>query len=240
MQTSTNSYGFTFNGHHSSEFDLKVLSNKGMSLPAKTKVTTQLPYANGVIDLSNVYGANNYGERTITFPCTVPWGFNNAEDLYLLWTEIINWLDEPTGKVKLVDDVMPDFYYLGEVQAAPTIEEKSVYSTITIVFQCYPYRFRHADTTDEWDPFMFDLDVAQNTEFDVDHRLEIMLVNACQASVPLTIDASSEMVITTGDLVYDVAQGKTKESEIVLMPGENKLIIEGSGHIAFDWYEKVI
>ncbi|MFS1134951.1 hypothetical protein [Enterococcus hirae] len=45
-----------------------------------------------------------------------------------------------TTKTKLIDDVMPDYYYLAEVQEAPTFEEAVRFGTLTVKFQCYPFR----------------------------------------------------------------------------------------------------
>ena len=239
MQTSTK-YGFTFNGHHTSDFGLRVLSSKSMTLPAKNKVTVQLPYADGLLDLSDVYGTNNFGERTITFPCKIPVGYNDRDELYLAWTKIVNWLMSPAGKIKLEDDVMPDFYYLGEVQQAPQIQEFSVYSYITIVFQCYPYRFHHANTTDEWDPFRFDLDVAQYTKFDVKRSDDVLLINNGNVAVPLTLETNAPFKVAIGGEVFSVAKGITNSDEILIQPGENNITLIGTGHVSFDWYEEVI
>ena len=88
---STSDYGFEFNGHHSSEFDMRVLNSKAVTFPVKNKTTVTVPYRNGVIDLSNVYGDSTFGERTVTFPCTIPYGYLNREELYTRWTQIVNW-----------------------------------------------------------------------------------------------------------------------------------------------------
>lgn len=74
MSISSKTYGFTFNGRHSSEFDMRVLDTKQITLPQKRKSLIQLPYSSKQVDLSNVYGENVYDERTITFPCKIPLG----------------------------------------------------------------------------------------------------------------------------------------------------------------------
>ena len=239
MHSSTN-YGFTFNDHHSSDFGLRVLNSKSMTLPNKTKVTVQLPYSDGVVDLSNVYGNNNFGERTITFPCRLPVGYNNREQLYSILTKITNWLMSPAGKIRLGDDVMSDFYYLAEVEHGPQIQEFSVYTNITIVFQCYPYRFHRANNEDLWDPFRFDWDIAQNTKFDVKGTQNILLISGSNTTVPLNIDASAGFQLIINNQAFPIPKGITNNYDIVIKPGENNITIKGTGIISFDWVEEVI
>ncbi|WP_258080066.1 hypothetical protein [Enterococcus mundtii] len=61
-------YGITFNGKHSTDFGLDVLDEKEFELPEKEKILVDLPHSNLVYDFSEVYGDQNYLERTITFP----------------------------------------------------------------------------------------------------------------------------------------------------------------------------
>ena len=232
-------YGFTFNGHHSSEFGLKVLNTKSMVLPAKTKTTVQVPYQNGLLDLSDLYGSNTFGERTITFPCRLDIGYNDRDRLYNTWTRIVNWLMSPTGKRELDDDVQSDFFYKAEVQTAPTISEMSSFCYLTIEFQAYPYRFRER-ADDLWDPFNFDWDVAQRTTIDVNGVSYLNLINNGETAVTLMIDADSDVALNLNGEAYSVAKGSTNNDEIMLNPGENSLMITGNAHVTFDWFEEVI
>lgn len=238
MSTS-NQYGFTFNGHHSSEFGLKVLNTKSMVLPAKTKTTVQVPYQNGLLDLSDLYGSNTFGERTITFPCRLDIGHNDRDRLYNTWTKIINWLMSPTGKRELDDDVQSDFFYKAEVHTAPTISEMSSFCYLTIEFQAYPYRF-HERADDLWDPFSFDWDVVQHTTIDVNGSSYLKLINNGETIVTLLIEADSDVTLNLNGEVYSVAKGSTNNDEIMLNPGENTLTLTGNAHVTFDWFEEVI
>ena len=238
MSTSKN-YGFTFNGHHSSEFGLKVLNTKSMVLPAKTKTTVQVPYQNGLLDLSDLYGSNTFGERTITFPCRLDIGYNDWDRLYNTWTRIVNWLMSPTGKRELDDDVQSDFLYKAEVQTAPTISEISSFCYLTIEFQAYPYRF-HERADDLWDPFNFDWDVAQRTTIDVNGVSYLNLINNGETAVTLMIETDGELTLTLNGDTFSVAQGSTNNDEIMLNPGENSLMITGNARVTFDWFEEVI
>ncbi|MCP9357369.1 phage tail family protein [Liquorilactobacillus satsumensis] len=237
----TSDYGFTFNGHHSSEFGIKVLNTKSMTLPAKTKVTVQVPYASGLLDLSGAYGNNAFGERSIVFPCEIKVGYNNMNMLYAKIEQIVNWLTSPTGKTKLVDDALPGFYYMAEVQNAPTIQEKSVYSTISVEFTCYPYRFHEVSGNDIWDLFDFETDLAQELSYAVSGVKNLPLINSGTTNVSLTVTCDSKLSVKIGNNdPTTFSPEDSEQDEVELQPGINIIRVVGNGNIAFSWVEEAI
>lgn len=233
MTQESRPYGFEFNGRHSSEFELVILNDKSVTLPAKRKYQLQLPYRTGYIDLSNLYGLNTYDERTVTFPCRLPYGQNNLSLMNIKLTELM----KPTGKILLKDDAMPGYAFLAEVQTAPTIEEGWDFCKVTIVFQCYAYRLKHC-YDDVWDTFCFDLDAASNIEADVKGHESILLINTGQNCAKLTINCSSAMSASVNDHVFALKAGDNVNPYLELMPGENTVNLEGTGHVRFDWTEE--
>lgn len=237
MTQESRPYGFEFNGHHSSDFELVVLAEKTVTMPSKRKSQLQLPYRTGYIDLSNLYGLNTYDERTVTFPCRLPYGQENLSLMNIKLTELMNWLMKPTGKILLKDDAMPGYAFLAEVQTAPTIEEGWNFCKVTIVFQCYAYRLKHC-YDDVWDTFCFDLDAASNIEADVNGHESILLINTGQNCAKLTINCSSAMSASVNDHVFALKAGDNVNPYMELMPGENTVNLEGTGHVRFDWTEE--
>ena len=225
MSISSKTYGFTFNGRHSSEFDMRVLDTKQITLPQKRKSLIQLPYSSKQVDLSNVYGENVYDERTITFPCKIPFGREDPYELYNRVTEITRWLYQPIGKILLRDDAMPNYAFMGEVQTAPTLEENYNFSKLTITFQCDAYRLKKR-FDDVWDPFSFDLDAAQETSFDREAELTV----TCENPVDLILN----------DQRYHLRSGGNSNDELILPKGESLITIVGNGKVSFDWTEEVI
>lgn len=238
MQTSN--YGFTFNGHHSSEFGLKIMDSKQVGFPSKNKVTVQVPYASGLLDLSNVYDNVSYSERTVTFPCRLGIGTNQAGRMYAAISRIVNWLTNTAGKVKLTDDAMGRYYYMAEVQEAPVLTESSVFCTLNIVFTCYPYRFRDINHDDLWDPFDFENDIAQICHFDIENNLTVGLFNQSTAPVKLLIKCDSDFKIKLNGQGFNIKSGSTDDDSIVLNTGLNQIICIGTGHIEFNWTEEMI
>ena len=238
MTQESRPYGFEFNGRHSSEFELRVLDTKSVTLPAKRKSQLQLPYRTGYIDLSNLYGLNTYDERTVTFPCKLPYGRSDLSTLNLKLTELMNWLMKPTGKILLKDDAMPGYAFMAEVQTAPTIEEGWNFCKVTVVFQCYAYRLKRC-YDDVWDTFYFNLDAASNIEVDVKGHESVLLINTGHNRVRLTVTCSTAMSASVNDHVFALKAGDNVNPYLELMPGENTVNLEGTGHVKFNWTEEV-
>ena len=242
MSTSDKTYGFTFNGRHSSEFGIRILDTKQVTLPQKRKSLIQLPYSSKQVDLSNVYGENVYDERTITFPCKIAYGREDPYELYSKVTQITRWLYQPIGKSLLRDDAMPNYAFMGEVQVAPTLEENYNFSKLTITFQCDAYRLKKR-FDDVWDPFSFDLDAAQETEFDVKEFENLMLINTGDREAELSVECENPVDLILNDQRYHLQSGvnSTVINENLILPkGESLITIVGNGKVSFDWTEEVI
>lgn len=238
MTQESRPYGFEFAGHHSSDFELVVLAEKTVTMPSKRKSQLQLPYRTGYIDLSDLYGLNAYDERTVTFPCRLPYGQENLSLMNQKLTELMNWLMKPTGKTLLKDDAMPGYAFLAEVQTAPTIEEGWGFCKVTIVFQCYAYRLKRC-YDDVWDTFYFNLDAASNLEVTVNGYESILLINTGHNRVRLTVTCSTAMSASVNDHVFALKAGDNVNPYLELMPGENTVNLEGTGHVKFNWTEEV-
>ena len=237
MTQESRPYGFEFAGHHSSDFELVVLAEKTVTMPSKRKSQLQLPYRTGYIDLSDLYGLNTYDERTVTFPCRLPYGQENLSLMNQKLTELMNWLMKPTGKTLLKDDAMPGYAFMAEVQTAPTIEEGWNFCKVTVVFQCYAYRLKRC-YDDVWDMFYFNLDAASNLEVTVNGHESILLINTGHNRVRLTVICSTAMSASVNDHVFALKAGDNINPYLELMPGENTVNLEGAGHVKFNWTEE--
>jgi len=235
LTVNSNDYGIEFNGQRSTEFGLEVIYPKEIGLPAKTKILQTLPYSNTVLDLSELYGGQPYGERTIKLAFNVyQFGRVNKDRLYITFTKVVNWLMAPNHKVKLKDDVMSDYYYLGEVRSAPTFAEVLRYGTLTVEFTCSPFRIHElAEGADVWDEFNFELDVAQEVNYQVNGNRTITLINSGQPAT-CTVNVTSNLSLSN----FGVLSAGT--NAITLPAGETVLAITGNGQITFNWHKEVI
>lgn len=236
----------TFAGKNSwTDFGLYLIDKK-ITFPSKNKVTILPVYSNDLIDLSMLYDEQVYSDRTIqmTFLALQRDTVSKAAT-YLAWTKIINWLMPPAGRQVLVDDTMPDYYYLGEVIEAPTWDDFLFNGKFTVTWTCYPFRIhRLFEGNDVWDTFNFELDVSQTVQYDIVGSRKVTLLNTGSAPIQPSIIADSPMMVSMSRIGIQVSAGQT-DSDNLLQPltlqvGVNLLTITGQGHIEFRWHKEVI
>lgn len=246
MSHFSSQHSFTFAGKNSwTDFGLYLIDKK-LTMPSKNKVGIPPPYTSQLIDLSMFYNEQAYHDRTVqvTF-LALKRDSVSKDDAYLAWTKIINWLMPPIGRQPLIDDVMSEFYYLGEVVDAPTWEDYLFNGKFTVTWTCYPFRIhRLQEGNDIWDTFNFDLDVAQQVKYDIDGSRNIVLLNNGAAPIQPTVIADASMTISVNGVVIEVGMGTTEPDNLLqpltLQVGVNSITINGKGHIEFQWNKEVI
>ena len=96
---------------------------------------------------------------------------------------------------------------------------------------------------DVWDTFNFDLDVAQETEFDVKEFENLLLINTGEREAELSVTCENPVDLILNDQRYHLQTGSnsTVTNENLILPkGENLVTIIGNGKVSFDWTEEVI
>lgn len=234
-------YGIIFDGQRSNDFGLDV-AEKTIGMPAKKKIIQELPYSNNVLDLSELFGNQQYEER----PYEVTFIVHDSRDyskehLYLMWTKAVNWLMQPARKVKLVDDIMSNYYYLGEAQKATSWEEFRSYGNLTVEFTCYPFRISElAEGNDIWDIFNFELDIAQNTDYEIKGSRTITLLNIGNNLVAPQLVSNAPFIIEMNGQTYSLGAGTYESPDFMLLTGETKLNVTGTGKLSFIWHKELI
>ncbi|WP_436632890.1 phage tail domain-containing protein [Latilactobacillus sakei] len=240
--TANSKYGIEFNGLRSDSLGLTVINPKEIGFPSKNKIIQDLPFSNTILDLSEMYGGQSYGERKLKFTFLIIESDRFDKDaLYTQWTKTVNWLMGANHKVKLKDDVMSEYYYLGEVQEAPSWDEYVRHGKFTVEFICYPFRIHElAEGSDIWDTFNFELDIAQITEYTVVGSRTVTLYNVGQNQVNPQIVATAPFEITTNGQNYTTPAGTIESPDFVLNQGETSMTIKGNGKISFNWHKELI
>ena len=236
-------YGIEFNGKHSYRDFGVTISDKDIGYPDKEKIKVKVPFSNVEYDFSSLYGDQTYTTRNLTYTINVIEKHRNMNTVQvnLIETKLSNWLMGTVGKQKLYDDSIPGYYYLAEVEGGLDFNELWNHGTLTVEFTAYPFMISELhEGNDLWDPFNFELDVAQITDFTVNGTLEVILYNVGTPSLAPTIESSSSMEIIKDGITYNIPSGKSKSDDFVLSPGENKLIIKGNGTIKFLFYKELI
>ncbi|MFV8290788.1 hypothetical protein ACNNMX_01915 [Aerococcus viridans] len=157
---------FYFNGKSTEEFGL-VLNYFRVKMPSKAKNRVPLPHTNKTLDFSTIYGEQLYNDRVIDAKVTLP-GFEylSHSDKWSFWTQFTNWLMSTTERSSLTYSMMPEYYFMAEVDNAPTFEEFEFSGAMFFTFSCYPFRVSSLPEGHDLVAFMnTKLDVRQQTNF---------------------------------------------------------------------------
>lgn len=134
--------------------------------PKQKRNTIDIPGANGVLDLSNSlthYPVFENREGTIDFAVL---NDKPGYDWLTVYTKMMKFLQGNTVKMFLEDD--PKFFYEGQVWVDDwDSRNDGTWSEVTLGYDFQPYRRSIYTSIDEWlwDPFNFETDVIQTTQF---------------------------------------------------------------------------
>lgn len=157
---------FYFNGKSTEELGL-VLNYFRVKMPSKAKNRVPLPHTNKTLDFSTIYGEQLYSDRDIDAKVTLP-GFEylSHSDKWSFWTQFTNWLMSTTERSSLTYSMMPEYYFMAEVDKEPTFEEFEFSGAMSFTFSCYPFRVSSLPEGHDLVAFMnTKLDVRQQTNF---------------------------------------------------------------------------
>ena len=214
--------GFEFNGKHSyKDFGLKIVS-KEIGNPEANLIFEEVPYMNGSYDFSVLYDEISYKERTLQYEFWVI--KEDKQRMNILKIQLMNWL-KASEKKKLIDDAIPGFYFMAQVQNIEFTEENRI-GYITITFTAYPFKIRTANEGQiPWDDFIFPLDVMQRCKFDILGQQEIRIYNEGSRKITPKIEASIDFDLLKGGRSYLVQTGTTEDPRFKLDTGENILTV---------------
>lgn len=232
-------FGITFDGKHSyKDYGLRVVE-RHIGNPPKIKRKERVPFSNELYDFSGIYGGQEYDERVLTYV----FGIHDYDKINLSMkrVEVLNWLVPVNQKVKLIDDYIPGYYFMAEVEEAPNFDELRFRGRLTVTFTAYPFKIGELyEGNDLWDPFNFLLDVAQITDYEVAGTKTVNLYNPGASIIKPKIRASSPMEVIKGNTTFNVPSGESESHDFVLNQGANKMTIKGNGTIEFLFYKELI
>ncbi|MFS7423749.1 phage tail protein [Carnobacterium maltaromaticum] len=209
--------------------------------PDKNKILERVPFSNETLDFSSLYGTQTFQDRPLKYVLSLSEKSHTRQGVHLLEMQLTNALMAGT-RGKLIDEMFPGYYFEAEVQTGPNFERFLSFGELTVDFIAYPFKKSILpEGNDYWDPFNFELDISQTTEFTVTGTQQVTLWNVGISQLNPTIRASAPMQITTDSgNVFIVPPGESKSYDLMLLPGENSLYISGTGSISFVFYKEVI
>lgn len=234
----SNYYGFETLGKHTTEFGLMCIE-RSVGFPKKNKTLVQVPFSNAVYDFSNVYGGQTFTERNLSFKFL----FNGSrkDELFRIWTRVSNWLINGQTRLPLFDDRMKKYYYLAELSDIQDFEESYEEGYLTITFDCYPFRiYELQEGNDIWDDFDFELDIAQQTRFEINGTKQMALYNAGANTAIPDVATTASMTVTTATQTFVLPAGQSKSTRFRLKTGINNFTVVGQGTLEFIWHKELI
>ncbi|WP_313429995.1 phage tail domain-containing protein [Siminovitchia terrae] len=232
-------FGITFDGNHSYRDYGLTVADKVIGNPSKIKVKERVPFSNEIYDFSGIYSGQEYEERLLTYVFNVK--DYDKIDLSMKKVEVLNWVMRPNRKVKLIDDYIPGYYFMAEVEEDPDFDELRYHGRLTVNFIAYPFKIGELEEgNDLWDPFNFLLDYAQITEFDIRGSQNITLYNPGANTIKPTIRTTTPMQIIKDGKTFNVPVGESESYDFLLAGIENKLTVRGNGKISFHFQKELI
>jgi predicted phage tail component-like protein len=229
----------TFNAKNSyADFKL-CIEERIISSPAKKKIKESVPFMNGNYDFSTV-GSNGeivYDTREVKIKFGLP--TRSKSELYTLYSEILEWLVD-AGQQQLIFSDMPDYYFLGEVESATSIEEVLRMGRLEVSFTCEPFKIGTSEAGNQlWDTFNFLTDYMQDTTYTVIGSKTITIYNAGRAVVPV-VNCSTAMACVLNGYTVDFVTGDNTDYSFKLSKGTNTIIITGTGIISFNFRKQTL
>lgn len=218
------------------KFDIELME-KSIQPPSPKRVIESLPFKNSAYDFSALYEELTFNERKITCKYAIP--TESTDMLHIKYSQFLSLIMEYELVLKFED--IYGYYFIGKVINSPSFDEISTFGTITVVYSCYPFKISTLqDGHDIWDEFNFELDMVQDTKFEVESIKNIQLYNNGSVGINPIITCSNDMEIIKGTTTFKFKAGESKSWSFKLDKGLNNLTIKGTGTIEFKWYKEVL
>lgn len=224
------------NKHSYNDFGVTIKS-KVIGNPKKNKIKESVPFMHGSYDFSLLYGSQSYSEREMKYVFNIIG--TTKQGLTFKKVRLQNWLLEG-GQQKIYDDAIPGYYFLAECVDTDFAEKGNI-GELTATFNAYPFKIKsELEGENTWDNFNFELDVLQDTKFEVSVTKDIVLHNLGGKEAVPEIICDSDFEIIKNNITYKLKSGESKDYRFELAIGENKLTINGTGTIEFKFRKELL
>lgn len=208
-------YGISYQGEHSLDDYGWKLVGRDETPPALRTVKVEVPYSNGALDYTGVYGDAFYGERAIAYKFKRV--FSSVEECMEGAREFTEWL-LGIYRAEFHDGMFSEFHFTGScVSATPSHTMSGMVAYVDATFECYP--FMQAD-----DPSEYHAIVGTN-----------YVINAGRA-VRLTVEPLGSWSTVEVDGITARVTEKTVTS-LCLEAGLNEVEVDGSA-CTLTWIEE--
>lgn len=184
--------GFRLDGVHS-WFDKGIIipTDPQVYYPSKIKTKERLIGTNTILDVSTaVSGIQPFEERRIKITLNIlDYGVIKSKNTQQKAMDVMNWLYLPTGKRRIELDIIPHFYFIGELEEGNDFETNLMeYGIAEVYFTCYPFR-RTVDS--KGDDIFRSFNFKNGTRF---NRQQWVLPTRDQFTLPLKVHEVGDVV----------------------------------------------
>lgn len=228
-------YGFSFNGHHCSEFGLAVKNRNRQLLPAANDRYLEIPGRHG-----SYHFPGELQDRVIELECA----FMGAtrQELREKSRQIAAWLYTKEKAVLSFDDE-PGKYYYAKLDGAINLEQLFVLATFTLTFRCNPLAYGAevqadfvSDQATITNPGTFEaLPIFNATFTAIASEWKVTLgtkyvrvVHSFQVGDTLEVNCATGAVLINGGRALDKLDWQNSEF-FSLPPGESNLTVTPAG-----------
>ncbi len=205
--------GITFGSLHSFNNLHLILSQKTIGTPSPKREVIDIPGGDGVLDLTEFFGAVKYSNRQLSFEFSTMVPQSQFMDLF---AQVQNALHGQKMNIILDDD--PEWFYVGRITVSEWKAEKNI-GKLTIDCDCEPFKQSIYTTT---------------VTKVVSSNATISLANDKMPTVP-TITTTAEFLISYGGYNDVYPSGTFTIPELELWEGNNQVYVEGNGTISFTY-----
>ena len=205
--------GITFGSLHSFNNLHLILSQKTIGTPEPKREVVDIPGGDGVLDLTEFFGAVKYHNRQLSFEFSTMVPQSQFMDLF---SQVQNALHGKKMRIILDDD--PEWFYMGRITVSEWKAEKNI-GKLTVDCDCEPFKQSIYTTT---------------VTKVVSSNATIVLANDKMPTVP-TITTTKEFLISFGGYNDLYPAGTFTIPELELWEGNNQIYVEGNGSISFTY-----
>lgn len=230
--------GFVIDNFDSKKENMWLVSRSDPT-PSEKEIKENLAFVQGSYDFSFILGERIFDNRPLSYSFQIyerDYGNRKIAQIKLQNTLM------KKGILDIYDTAKLQYHYRGKCVSVNVEDDHDFGRLIaTIEFDCYPFMIGNLEEGhDIWDEFNFELDVSQETEFDVNGNRTINLINVGSNGVSPIVEASGPIIIQVENKNISFPQGSTKTNLFRLLPGENSLTITGHAQVNFVFYKEMI
>jgi len=202
--------------------------------PIQKVVIDDVPGMNGMLDFSTVASGGEIVFTQRIIHCSIQYFSVNKGLMMVKYGQLLEWL--LSGKNILIFTGEPDMQYMARVETIPTFDVFCVNGGILVFdFTADPFKYGiNLEGNDIWDLFNFETDYVQDIEFDVVGTQTVSIYNSGRIISP-TINCNATMTAIINGYTTSLINGDNNDWLFKLQPGANTIIINGTGHISFNF-----